>query len=225
MWLWKGNGLLIARGLAQRTAHCPQKCIFPTHQDQEKVKSPYIRVFLVFQKLPDFLQAKKWFFWCFLRPCIFGNFCRFIPCNLSRPRHRAWSVREEKTYALVSCLLKFKSWISGCKATVFTDHRSLESWYREDLCTMTGPLGRRGRWHEFLSRYNIVVLYKLGKDNDVADAMSRGAYPAALADDTNFHGDVFPWGACLRVTLRRTGKQASRQSTALTGASSWNKAF
>ena len=52
---------------------------------------------------------------------------------------------------------------------------------------MAGPLGRRGRWHEFLSRYNIVVVYKPGKDNDIADGMSRSAYPAGLADDTNFH--------------------------------------
>ena len=89
---------------------------------------------------------------------------------------------------MVSCPLKFKSWISGRKVTVFTDHKSLESWYKEDLCTMAGPLGRRGRWHEFVSRYNIVVIYKPGKDNDVGDGMSRWAYPAGLADDTNFHG-------------------------------------
>ena len=53
---------------------------------------------------------------------------------------------------------------------------------------MAGPLGRRGRWHEFLSPYNIVVVYKPGKDNDVADGMSWWAYTAELADDTNFHG-------------------------------------
>ena len=53
---------------------------------------------------------------------------------------------------------------------------------------MAGPLGRRGRRHEFLSRYNIVVVYKPGKDNDVADGMSRWSYPAGLADDTNVHG-------------------------------------
>ena len=101
---------------------------------------------------------------------------------------RAWSVREKETCALVSCLLKFESWMSGRKVTVFTDHKSLESWYKEDSCTMAGPLGRRGRWHEFLSRYNIVVVYKPGKDNDVADGMSRWAYLAGLADDTNLHG-------------------------------------
>ena len=53
----------------------------------------------------------------------------------------------------MSCLLKFKSWISGCKVTVVMDHKSLESWYKEDLCTMAGPLGRRGRPHEFLSSH------------------------------------------------------------------------
>ena len=40
---------------------------------------------------------------------------------------RAWSVRDKETYALVSRLLKFKSWISGRKVTVFTDHKSPES--------------------------------------------------------------------------------------------------
>ena len=101
---------------------------------------------------------------------------------------RAWSDREKETYALVSCLLKFESWISGRHVTVFTHHKSLESWYKEELCTTAGPLGRRGRWHEFLSWYNIAVVYKPGVENDVADGMSRRAYPAGLVDDTNFHG-------------------------------------
>ena len=101
---------------------------------------------------------------------------------------RAWSTREQETYALVSCLLKFKSWIGGRKVTVYTDHKSLESLYEEDLFTLAWPLGRRGRWHQFLSRYHIEVVYKPGKDNTVADGLSRWAYPAALADDTNFHG-------------------------------------
>ena len=51
---------------------------------------------------------------------------------------------------------------------------------------MAEPLGRQG-WHEFLSRYNIVVVYKPGPDNAAADGMSRWACPAGLADDSNFH--------------------------------------
>ena len=101
---------------------------------------------------------------------------------------RAWSSREQETYALVSCLLKFKSWIAGRKDTVYTDHKSLESWYKEDLFTPLGPLGRRGRLHEFLRWYHIEVVWEPGKDNSVADRLSRWAYRAELADDTNFYG-------------------------------------
>ena len=52
---------------------------------------------------------------------------------------------------------------------------------------MAGPMGRRGRWDEFLSRYNIVVVYKLGAEKDATDGIPLWAYPAGLADDTNFH--------------------------------------
>ena len=53
---------------------------------------------------------------------------------------------------------------------------------------MTEPLGHRSRSHQILSCYNVVVVYKPGKDNDVADRMSWWGYPAGLEDDTNFHG-------------------------------------
>ena len=53
---------------------------------------------------------------------------------------------------------------------------------------MAEPLGHRSRWHENLSWYNVVVVYKPGKDNDVADTMSWWGYPVGLVDDTNFHG-------------------------------------
>ena len=62
-----------------------------------------------------------------------------------------WTPREKETYALVSCLLKSQSWIGYNEVDVYTDHSSIAQWYREDLCTLSGPLGRRGRWHEFLS--------------------------------------------------------------------------
>ena len=112
-----------------------------------------------------------------------------------------WYVREQETYTLVSCLVRLKSWIGGRKVTVFSEHKSLESWYNEDLCTMFGPPGRRGRWHEFLLRYNSVVVYKPGKDIVAADALSRRAYTAGVAADTNFHGsdadlkEVLEWEA------------------------------
>ena len=58
---------------------------------------------------------------------------------------------------------------------MYTDHKSLESWYKEDLCTLSGPLGRLGGWHEFIRRYHIEVVYIPGKDNTVAEGLSRWA--------------------------------------------------
>ena len=47
--------------------------------------------------------------------------CAFLSCKLERKDwqgQRPWSTREQETYALVSCLLKFKSWIGGREVTV-----------------------------------------------------------------------------------------------------------
>ena len=52
---------------------------------------------------------------------------------------------------------------------------------------MVSAIGRRGRWHEFLSQFNIVVVYVPGKDHHVSDALSRWAYPAGLEQDISFH--------------------------------------
>ena len=61
-----------------------QKIHFLDPSGPKEGQIPDIRGLSVFQKRPDFLQAKEWFFGCFLRPCISDTFCRFIPCNLSR---------------------------------------------------------------------------------------------------------------------------------------------
>ena len=100
----------------------------------------------------------------------------------------ACTPREKETYAIVTCLLKFQSWIGGLEVTVQTDHSAIVKWYKEELTTISGPLGRRGCWHEFLSRFNLFIQYRPGKDNEAADALSRWAYPAGEAQHTNFHG-------------------------------------
>ena len=56
---------------------------------------------------------------------------------------------------------------------VCTDHQSLQSWHKEHIDTPSGPAARRARWHETFAKFDLSVVYVPGKDNTVADCLSR----------------------------------------------------
>ena len=100
-----------------------------------------------------------------------------------------WPPREKETYAIVSALRKWSSWVGLQPILILTDHKSLENWVTEKMDTPSGPAGRRARWHETLSKFDLTVQYVPGPENVVADALSRFAYPASKAfQDSSFHG-------------------------------------
>jgi hypothetical protein len=102
-----------------------------------------------------------------------------------------WTPREKETYAIVAALRKWSGWVGLQPVLVTTDHKSLEDWVVEKMDTPSGPAGRRARWHETLSKFDLTVQYVPGADNVVADAMSRFAYPACKAfQDVSFHGSA-----------------------------------
>ena len=71
-----------------------------------------------------------------------------------------------------------------------TDHQSLQSWHKEHVDTPSGPASRQATWHETLAKFYLTVVYVPGKDNTVADCLSRWAYPARKGmTDVSAHGD------------------------------------
>ena len=100
-----------------------------------------------------------------------------------------WSTREKETYAIVAALRKWHEYIGFQPVEVRSDHRSLENWITEHIDTPSGPRGRRARWHETFSQFDLTINYVPGPDNTIADAMSR--YPATCArQDISVHGDL-----------------------------------
>ena len=99
--------------------------------------------------------------------------------------------REKETYAIVAALRKWAGYIGFQPVIVVTDHKSLQDWVTEHVDTPSGPRGRRARWHETLSQFDLQVAYTPGHTNVVADAMSRYAYPASSArEEVSFHGSM-----------------------------------
>ena len=87
-------------------------------------------------------------------------------------------------------LRRWAGYIALHPVTVCTDHQSLQSWQKEHVDTPSGPASRRARWHETLAKFDLTVVYVPGKDNTVADCLSRWAYPASKGmTNVSAHGD------------------------------------
>ena len=105
--------------------------------------------------------------------------------------HRRTSTpREKEAYAILMPLRKWTRYIALYPVTVCTDHQSLQSWHKEHVDTPSGPAYRRARRHATLANFDLTVLYVPGKDNTIADCISRWAYPASKGmTDFSAHGD------------------------------------
>ena len=93
-------------------------------------------------------------------------------------------------YAIGMALRKCAGYIALHAVTVCTDHQSLQLWHKEYVDTPSGPASPGARWHKTLATFGLTVVYVPGKDNTVADCLSRWAYPASKGmTDVSAHGD------------------------------------
>ena len=85
-----------------------------------------------------------------------------------QPAETRYPTHEQEQLAIVIALKKWRHYVYGTKIKVRTDHKSLIY-----LQTQPHLSNRQTRWSEFLAEFDLEIEYKPGKDNVVADALSR----------------------------------------------------
>ncbi|GFN96936.1 integrase core domain protein [Plakobranchus ocellatus] len=105
-----------------------------------------------------------------------------------QPRERAYAVNEKEALACVWACETWKKYLLGRHFTLRTDHSSLASLLRST--TDSRKSAKFTRWLDRLSPFDYTVEYRQGKDNLVADALSRlsmRSAQSALHDSTHVH--------------------------------------
>ena len=88
--------------------------------------------------------------------------------RLLNPAERNYSTTEREALAVVWAIDKYRGYIEGALVTVLTDHQPLK-W----LFSLKSPTGRLARWALRLQPYNLKFGYTPGRQNTVADTLSR----------------------------------------------------
>jgi hypothetical protein len=93
----------------------------------------------------------------------------------SKTMHAAelnYDIHDKEMLAVVLALTEWRAWLEGLQIDepflLYSDHRSLEV-----FMTTKKLSGRQARWAELLSRYHFKLVYRTGKSNERADALSR----------------------------------------------------
>ena len=102
-----------------------------------------------------------------------------------RKEEKKWTVSELECLAVLEGIKQNKVYLSHNKFTVYTDHKAL-IW----LHKIKDTDAKLGRWALQLQNYNFDVVYREGKNNKNADAISRIPYPPTPEDTSHDEDDV-----------------------------------
>jgi hypothetical protein len=81
---------------------------------------------------------------------------------------RNYPVHDKEMFAIMHAIRKWRPFLLGKPFRIYTDHRSLVHFKTQPRLNQ-----RQIRWMEEIAEYDCEILYKPGKENVVADALSR----------------------------------------------------
>ncbi|GJU99704.1 putative reverse transcriptase domain-containing protein [Tanacetum coccineum] len=85
-----------------------------------------------------------------------------------KPHEENYTTHDLELGAVIFSLKIWRHYLYGTKCTVFTDHKSLQHILHQKELNM-----RQRRWLELLADYDCEICYHPGKENVVADTLSR----------------------------------------------------
>ncbi|XP_076942660.1 uncharacterized protein LOC143612597 [Bidens hawaiensis] len=85
-----------------------------------------------------------------------------------KPHESNYPTHDLKLSAVVFALKLWRHYLYGVKCTIYTDHKILKYFFDQKDLKM-----RQRRWLELVKDYDCDILYRPGKANVVADALSR----------------------------------------------------
>ncbi|XP_075088549.1 uncharacterized protein LOC142170516 [Nicotiana tabacum] len=100
-------------------------------------------------------------------------------------KNRALSVYERELLALISAVQKWRPYLLGRPFTIRTDHHSLKYLLEQRITTPS-----QQKWLVKLLGYDYSIDYKKGKENVVADALSRREEGIQLYSISNVSSDI-----------------------------------
>lgn len=88
--------------------------------------------------------------------------------KLLRGAQLNWTVTEQEFYSIICCLEKFETYLRGAKVIIRTDHKALIFVKNSKLYN-----ARVTRWINYLEQFQYEVQHVKGRENVVADVLSR----------------------------------------------------
>ena len=85
---------------------------------------------------------------------------------------RNYCITELEALGVVWAVRHFRAYLLGHHCTVYTDHSPVKA-----MLTAKHPSGRLARWSLTLAEFDLEILYRPGKQNSHADALSRSPMP------------------------------------------------
>jgi hypothetical protein len=79
-----------------------------------------------------------------------------------------YAAHEKELLAIMHALDKWRVYLLGNHFKIWTDHATLKFFQTQPRLS-----SKQARWSEFMENYDYEIKYLLGKENHVADALSR----------------------------------------------------